>query len=145
MGNKFLSVVFKVVGIIYAILVGGIALLMLVFSFGDPYGTGIGIFTFLLYASVAFVALTMFWGLSNVLSDLDDTRETNRMLLEQNRKILRALKALGAPDCDEGPSGYSLSEISSGISENAEIWECPNCGQKNPRSQRNCKDCGYQR
>lgn len=146
MSNKFLSAVFKVAGIVYAVLVGGIALLMLIFSFGSyADDAGMGIILFLVYASAAFVALTIFWGLSNALSDLDDLRNSNNKLLEQNRKILRALKALGAPDCDETPSRYSLSEISSGISENAGTWECPECGRKNPCSQRNCKDCGYQR
>lgn len=145
MSNRFLSIVFKIVGILYAVLVGGVALLMLIFSFGSASEMGIGLGMFLLYGSIAFVALTMFWGYSNVLADMDDLRETNRMLTEQNRKIIRMLKAMGAPDCEENSSGYNLSEISSSASVNAGMWECPHCGQKNPNSQRNCRDCGYQK
>lgn len=145
MNNRFLSIVYKVVGIVYAVLVGGIALLMLIFSLGSSYEAGLGIFMFLLYASIAFVVLTMFWGFSNALSDLDEVRENNRRLLEQNRKILRALKALGAPDCEETPLGYSLSQISADTYSDPNFWECPKCGQKNPASQRMCRDCGYQK
>lgn len=145
MSNRFLSVVFKVVGILYAILVGGVALLMLIFSFGSVSDAGIGFGMFLVYGSLAFVALTIFWGYSNVLSDMDDLRESNRMLAEQNRKIIRMLKAMGAPDCEENSSGYDLSGISLSAPANTGMWECPHCGQKNPNSQRSCKDCGYQK
>ena len=141
MSNKFLAVTCRVIGIILTVILVIASLDSLFNSFRyQRIGLGAGFYfgEFLGYLFMAFTGLILFWSISNVLFDAEENRENIIRLLEQNRKILRAL------NCDEHVLNYSYPQqvmekrVDGG-------WICPKCGRTVPDSQRTCVDCGYQK
>ncbi|MDE6762942.1 MAG: hypothetical protein K2J73_04615 [Oscillospiraceae bacterium] len=140
MSNKFLAVTCRVIGVILAVI--------FVIASLDPItdslkyrSLGLSGYYFGMFLGdlfLAFTALILFWSISNVLFDAEENRENIIRLLEQNRKILRAL------NCDEPVLNYSYPQqvmekrVDGG-------WICPKCGRTVPDSQRTCVDCGYQK
>ena len=122
MSNKFLAVTCRVIGVILAVI--------FVIASLDPItdslkyrSLGLSGYYFGMFLGdlfLAFTALILFWSISNVLFDAEENRENIIRLLEQNRKILRAL------NCDEPVLNYSYPQqvmekrVDGG-------WICPKC------------------
>lgn len=141
MSNKFLAVTCRVIGIILTVILVVASLDSLFDSLSyRGYGIGTGFYfgMFLGELFFAFTVLILFWSISRILFDAEENRENVSRLLEQNRKILRAL------NCDEPVLNYSYPQqpterrVDGG-------WICPKCGRTVPDSQRTCIDCGYQK
>lgn len=139
MNNRFISVVAKVAGILYAALFG---LVIIGVGFAGmsesaTVGWGMTLVMLLFYGPIGFCVLALLWGYGNILRDVDEIKDANKRLLEQNHKLMQAL------NISEG--AYDLSAISEKINVEDGKWECPNCQQLNPSSSRMCSGCGMQR
>lgn len=142
MSNKFLAVTCRVIGMILAVIfvIASLDPLFDSFMYQSAIGSGAGFYfgMFLGDLFMAFTGLMLFWSISNILFDAEENRENVSRLLEQNRKILRAL------NCDEPVLNYSYPQQPMEKRVNGG-WICPKCGRIVPDSQRTCVDCGYQK
>lgn len=137
--NRFLSIVLKVTGVVYAGIFVVVSIVMLFSGLIEgSYMFGSMLIAALVYLAVALAAFAMFWGLGNALRDIDELKATNRIILEQNRAIMNKL------GCTNESLKYNLSDVASNAAAPEPTWECPSCGAHNPKSIRNCRDCGYQ-
>lgn len=138
--NRFLSVVLKVTAVIYSGIFVIMAFVAVVNGFAfNSYMLGVMIVEALVLLAVALVAFAMLWGIGNVLRDVDEIKETNRTIMSQNRIIMNKL------GCSNESLKYNLSDVAGNQNPPEPTWECPSCGKYNPKSIRNCKDCGYQK
>ncbi len=138
--NRFLSIVLKVTGVIYAGILTIAAIIALFGGLtGGSYMFGSMIVVALVYLGIGLAVFAMFWGLGNALVDIEELKATNRIIMEQNRTIMNKLS------CTNESLKYNLSDVASNAAAPEPTWECPSCGKQNPKSIRNCKDCGYQK
>lgn len=136
MNNRFIAVICRVVGIIYAVLLGIVAIGAPLMFLGSE-GIGVGLLMAVLYGVIAFISLAIFWGFANILNDVDDLKEFSRIIMAQNRRIMKTL------GCDEEGTGMSLSAAADKSA--VKSWRCAQCGYSNSSEDVKCKGCGSDR